>query len=70
MIYNLVKYFIQNQLPFVRYKTSKFLTYHLNNFLALNLLFLYLINKVELGQDILQVVCHRIMYMCDFFKKN
>ena len=39
---------------FVWYKNNKFLTNHLDNLLAWNLLFLYLTNEVESGQDILQ----------------
>ena len=38
----------------MRYKNNKFLTNHLDNFLTWNLLFLYLTNEVEFGQDILQ----------------
>jgi hypothetical protein len=43
-----------NSTSFVRYKNNKFLTNRLDNFLAWNLLFLYLTNEVEFGQDILQ----------------
>ena len=43
-----------NSTSFVRYKNNKFLTNHLDSFLAWKLLFLYLTNKVEFGQDILQ----------------
>ena len=54
MIHNPVKYFFTNSTPFVRYKNNKFLTNYLDNFLAWNLFFLYLTDKVEFGQDILQ----------------
>ena len=48
------KIFCPNSAWFVRYKNNKFLTNHLDNFLAWNLLFLYLTNEIEFGQDILQ----------------
>ena len=38
----------------MRYKNNKFLINHVDNFLALNLFFLYLTDEVEFGQDILQ----------------
>ena len=38
----------------MRYKNNKFLTNYLDSFLAWKLLFLYLTNEVEFGQNILQ----------------
>ena len=60
--------FCPNSTSFVRYKNNKFLTNHLDSFLAWNLLFLYLTNEVEFGHDILQGY-HHIIYMCDFFSE-
>ena len=48
------KIFCPNSTSFVRYKNNKFLTNHMDNFLAWNLFFLYLIDEVKFGQDILQ----------------
>ena len=56
IIHNFVKYLVQTRL-YLWDINNKFLTNHLDDldtFLAWNLLFLYLTNKVEFGQDILQ----------------
>ena len=48
------KIFCPNLTPSVRYKKNKFQVRKLSKWFVRNLLFLYLINEVEFGQNILQ----------------
>jgi len=61
------KIFCPNSISFVIYKNNKFLTNHLDSFLAWNLLFLYLTNEINLDKIFYKIVYHHIIYMCDFF---
>ena len=63
MIHNFVKYLVQTQFRLWDIK----ITNHLDNLLAWNLLFLYLTNEVEFGQDILQgCVSSYHLHVCFF----
>ena len=55
-----------NSNSFVGYKNNKFQARKLSTGSIKNLLFLYLTNEFEFGQDILKVY-HHVIYMCDFF---
>ena len=67
MIHNFVKYLVQTQTLFVRYKNNKFLINHLTAF-CLEICYFYILQtKSSLDKIFYKVVYHHIIYMCDFF---